>query len=334
MAFKGPGRRRQSRARLLILLALVFTFLSLPKPSGAQLGGKPEKSNLTISYTQASGAFTPLWVAQEAGLYKKYGLDASLKILNSQVAHQALIAGELDVISSGPELVNARLQGVPVKYIGGTLQQFVFQLWGAKGIHSLADLKGKTVAVTTPKTSTEIATREALKKSGVISDKDVSFLYVQTIPAVLTAIMGGKTAAGTLSAPNTLKARDAGLTLLIDIAQANVPGFHLAYVATEKTIKSDPNSLYAFLKATAEATVLAKQNPTLAKKVISKYTETDDAKIIDGTYEQFAPYWDAALAVRRERAARLSIRECQIALFRLAAELCAARLWERKESEN
>lgn len=300
MAFKGPSRRRQSCARLVISLALVFTFLSFAKPGGAQLGGKPEKSNLTISYTQASGAFTPLWVAQEAGLFKKYGLDASLKILNSQVAHQALIAGELDVISSGPELVNARLQGVPVKYIGGTLQQFVFQLWGAKGIHSLADLKGKTVAVTTPKTSTEIATREALKKSGVISDKDVSFLYVQTIPAVLTAIMGGKTAAGTLSAPNTLKARDAGLSLLIDIAQANVPGFHLAYVATEKTIKSDPNSLYAFLKATAEATVLAKQNPTLAKKVISKYTDTDDAKIIDGTYEQFAPYWDAALAVRRE----------------------------------
>jgi NitT/TauT family transport system substrate-binding protein len=211
-----------------------------------------------------------------------------------------MIAGELDVISSGPELVNARLQGVPVKYIGGTLQQFVFQLWGAKGTPTLADLKGKTVAVTTPKTSTEIATREALKKSAVISDKDVSFLYVQTIPAILTSIMGGKTAAGTLSAPNTLKARDAGLSLLIDIAQANVPGFHLAYAATEKTIKSDPNSLYAFLKAVAEATVLARQNPTLAKKVIGKYADTDDSKIIDGTYEQFAPYWDAALAVRRE----------------------------------
>ena len=126
MVFKGPSRRKQSCARLVILLALVFTFLSFAKPGAAQLGGKPEKSNLTISYTQASGAFTPLWVAQEAGLFKKYGLDATLKILNSQVAHQALIAGEVDVISSGPELVNARLQGVPVKYIGGSLQQFFF----------------------------------------------------------------------------------------------------------------------------------------------------------------------------------------------------------------
>jgi len=112
-------------------VALFFLFFS-SHPAGAQLGGKPEKTAFTVSYTQASGAFTPLWVAQEAGLYKKHGLDANLKMLNSQVALQALVAGEVDVISSGPDLVNARLQNVPVKYIGGSLQRFVFQLWGPK----------------------------------------------------------------------------------------------------------------------------------------------------------------------------------------------------------
>ena len=293
------GQSQGSRyGRLWILLAI--TFFSFPMPGRAQLGGKPEKNNFTISYTQPSGAFTTLWVAQEAGLFKKHGLDATLKVLNSQVAAQALVAGEVDVISTGPDLVNIRLQGAPVKYIGGTLQRFIFQLWAAKGLNSLTELKGKTVAVTTPRTSTEIATREALKKTGVISDRDVSFLYLQTIPAILTAVMSGKTSAGTLSAPNTLKARDAGLSLLLDIAQTNVPGLHLAYGTTEKIIKSYPNSLYAFLKAVAEATVLSKQNPSVAKKAIGKYTDTDDPKIIDGTYEQFAPYWDANLAVHSD----------------------------------
>jgi NitT/TauT family transport system substrate-binding protein len=293
-------RNQRSRRRLWISVALVFTFLSLPFPGAAQLGGRPEKTNFTISYTQASGAFTPVWVAQEAGLFKKHGLDASLKLLNSQVAAQALVAGEVDVISTGPDLVNARLQGAPVQYVGATLQRFIFQLWGAKELNSLPDLKGKTIGVTTPRTSTEIATREALKKTAIISERDVSFLYLQTIPAILTAVLSAKTAAGTISAPNTLKARDAGLSLLIDIAQVNVPGLHLAYGATEKTIKTTPNSVYAFLKALAEATALAKHNPAVAKKAIGKYAETDDAKIIDGTYEQFSPYWHANLAVQRE----------------------------------
>src|SRR5437870_5398992 len=273
----GRNRRRHCW-RVWIFLAVLFAF-SFPIFATAQLGGQPEKRNFTISYTQASGAFTTLWVAQEAGLFKKHGLEATLKVLNSQVAAQALIAGEVDVISTGPDLVNMRLQGAPAKYIGGTLQRFIFQLWGAKGVNSLAELKGKIVAVTTPRTSTEIATREALKKTGVISDKDVSFIYVQTIPAVLSAVLGGKTSAGTLSAPNTLKARDAGLGLLLDIAQTNVPGLHLAYGTTERTIKSSPNSLIAFLKAAAEATVLSKQNPAIAKKAIGKYTDSDDPKM-------------------------------------------------------
>src|SRR2546425_8679996 len=208
------GRNRRRRCwRVWIFLAVLFAFFSFPIPGVAQLGGQPEKRNFTISYTQPSGAFTTLWVAQEAGLFKKHGLDATLKVLNSQVAAQALVAGEVDMISTWPDLVNIRLEGAPVKYIGGTLQRFIFQLWGAKGLNSLAELKGKTIAVTTPRTSTEIATRESLKKTGVISDKDVSFLYLQTIPAILTAVLGGKTSAGTLSAPNTLKARDSGLSL-------------------------------------------------------------------------------------------------------------------------
>jgi NitT/TauT family transport system substrate-binding protein len=299
MLTAGRSEFRRSH-RIFFVLGAALSSVLLSLPAAAELGGKPEKSAFTVSYTQASGAFTPLWVAQETGLFKKHGLDASLKMLNSQVALQALVAGEVDVISSGPDLVNARLQNVPVKYIGGSLQRFVFQLWGAKGTSTLAELKGKIIAVTTPRTSTEIAAREAIKKTAVISEKDVSFLYVQTIPAILTAIMNGKTSAGTLSAPNTLKARDAGLSLLIDIAQINVPGLHLAYGTTERSIKANPNLLYAFIKATAEATLLARQNPAVAKKAIGKFTDTNDASIIDGTYEQFAPYWDANLAVHTE----------------------------------
>jgi len=283
-----------------ILFVLVFAFLFFPVRGAAEIGGRPEKSDFVISYTQASGVFAPLWVAHENGLFKKYGLGTALKLLNTQVATQSLIAGELDVISTGPNVVEVRLQGAPVKYIGASLQRYILQLWGAKGLNSLADIRGKTIGVTTPKTVAEIAAREALKKTGVISDKDVSFIYLQTVPAILTAVMSGKTSAGTLSAPNTLKARDAGLTLLLDIGQTNVPGMHLAWATTERIIKSYPNSLYAFLKAIAEATVLSKQSPSIAKKAIGKYTSTDDARIIDDTYEQFAPYLDASLAVQIE----------------------------------
>src|SRR5919198_1727931 len=122
LSWSAPVSRK---GRWSTFFSLVLILL-LRNSNAAQVGGKPEKSNLTISYAQPSGAFTPLWVAYEEGLFKKYGLDPSLKLLNVQVATQALVAGEIDVASVGPDFVNARLRGAPVKYIGGMLQQFVF----------------------------------------------------------------------------------------------------------------------------------------------------------------------------------------------------------------
>ena len=63
----------------------------------------------------------------------------------------------------------------------------------------MQELKGKSVAASTPRAALDTATREALKKSGLVPDKDVQILYVQTVPAILSAVLGGKTAAGTLS---------------------------------------------------------------------------------------------------------------------------------------
>ena len=167
----------------------------------AEVGGKPEKTDVVVTYAQASGAFTPIWVANDAGLFKKYGLNAKLQLLNPQVSAQAVISEEADFYTDGPDLINARLHGGQVKYFGGTMQQLVFQIWGAKAIATVQDLKGKAMAASTPRAALDTATREALKRNGLIPDRDVQILYVQTVPAILSAIIGGKTAAGTLPGP-------------------------------------------------------------------------------------------------------------------------------------
>jgi len=273
---------------------------SITHAYAAEVGGKPEKSDVVVSYAQPSGAFTPIWVAYEAGLFKKYGLNANLQLLTPQVSAQAVISEEVDFYTDGPDLINARLRGALVKYFGGTMQQLVFQIWGAKELKTIQDLKGKTIAASTPRAALDTATREALKKNGLVPDRDVQILYVQTVPAILSSILGGKTAAGTLSAPNTLKAKDSGLNLLVDIGKLNIPAFQVAYGTTEKYLKNNPNTVYAFLKAIAEGVVLSRNDPGVAKKAIGKYAKIEDGPTIDGTHDAFAPYWAMNLGVRPE----------------------------------
>lgn len=300
MTMKNPLRLKRPWTRLLILLGSVIVFISSLGFAASEVGGKPEKPEIIVAYPQPSGGSIPLWVAYEAGLFKKHGLFAKLQVLSPQVAVQAVVSGSADFAGVGVDLLSARLQGARLKVIAGTLENLVFQMWGAKEITDIQHLRGKTVAVSSPRSLIEIASREALKKNGLTPEKDVKFLPAQTVSAILNLVLTGQAAAGTLSAPTTLKARDAGLNLLADIGKMNIPGPHAAYGATEKYINDNPNTVYAFLKAIAEGVVLTRNDPATAKRAIAKYTKIDDPEMINETYEAFAPYWAKSLAVRAE----------------------------------
>src|ERR1700740_3162713 len=101
-----------------IRLSLVVTLLTISCTFAAEVGGKPEKPDVVVTYAQTSGAFTPIWLAYEAGLFKKYGLNAKLQLLTPQVSAQAVIAEEADFYTDGPDLINARLHGGRVQCFG------------------------------------------------------------------------------------------------------------------------------------------------------------------------------------------------------------------------
>lgn len=103
-------------------MVLMFGFVQLTR--AAEHGGKPEKSDVVVTYAQPSGAFTPIWLAYEAGLFKKYGLNASLQLLTPQVSAQAVVSEEADFYTDGPDLISARLPSGQVKYFGGTYDAF------------------------------------------------------------------------------------------------------------------------------------------------------------------------------------------------------------------
>ncbi|TAJ96322.1 hypothetical protein EPO44_13290, partial [bacterium] len=104
-------RNRWGR-RLAVLLGFIpFLIVSLAF-AASEVGGRPEKTEIVVTYPQPSGAFTHIWVAYEAGLFKKYGLTAKLQLLNPQVSAQAVISGEADFYTDGPDLINAPQPGV------------------------------------------------------------------------------------------------------------------------------------------------------------------------------------------------------------------------------
>lgn len=135
--------------------------------------------------------FAPLTLAKEAGLFKKNGLDVSLKKIPQKDRHLAIASGDIQCAATTVETW-------VVWNANGVATTQIFQLdksFGADGmvvrpgISSIKDLKGKTVAADAPGTATYFTLAWMLKKNG-LSIKDVNVVNLSP-QAAANAIIAG-----------------------------------------------------------------------------------------------------------------------------------------------
>ena len=135
--------------------------------------------------------FAPLTLAKEAGLFKKHGLDVSIKKIPQKDRHLAIASGDIQCAATTVETW-------VVWNANGVATTQIFQLdksYGADGmvvkpnISKISDLKGKTVAASAPGTSPYFALAWMLKKNG-LSVKDVKVVNLEPQAAANAMISG------------------------------------------------------------------------------------------------------------------------------------------------
>ena len=247
---------------------------------------------LRANYSGVSGAFAPVWIASERGLFTKYGLNVDLRYIAPATSTQGLLAKSLDIVNPGGEIIEAGLNGEPVVYIAGVLNRAVMSVYAKPEIRSLADLKGKVLAVTVPGATTDFAARVLLQQVGLTPGKDVKILYLKGMPEILAGITQGNADAGIFTSPTTLKARQAGLKELVNVTEQNIPMIHAAFASTKDYLKTQPDNVRRFLQGYLEGIKVARADPELAKQMIGKYTKTTDRDDLEDSYRTFLPAWE------------------------------------------
>ena len=135
--------------------------------------------------------FAPLTLAKEAGLFKKHGLDVSIKKIPQKDRHLAIASGDIQCAATTVETW-------VVWNANGVATTQIFQLdksFGADGmvvkpnIAKISDLKGKTVAADAPGTAPYFGLAWMLKKNG-LSIKDVKVVNLSPQAAANAMIAG------------------------------------------------------------------------------------------------------------------------------------------------
>lgn len=268
----------------------IFAFALLVGIACSVHAGEPP--TVRSSYAAISGAFAPIWVAQEKGLFVKYGVNVDLKYILPATATQALISRSLDICNPGGELIEAGLTGHDVVFMLGVLNRAVFSLYSKPEIKSFGDLKGKVIGVTQPGSTTDFVARILTREGGMTPGKDVRVLHLDGIPAIMTALTQGNIDAGVISAPTTIRARKVGLKELVNITDKNIPLIHVAFASTRQYLKENPDRVRRFLQAYLEGLKIVRTDADQAKQAIGKYTKLADKDDLDETYKTFLSAWE------------------------------------------
>ena len=265
----------------IILMAGLTVPMLIARAASAQ------EMNLRAVYNALSGVMAPIWVAQDGGLFTKHGVSIDLKYLAATTAVQGMVGGGEEVGLVGNQGIDAKLEGADLIYVASGLPTFVFQVYGRPEIKSMADLKGKVVAVTQPAASTDYAMRIVLKRNGLEPDKDVRILYAQDINGVFTNVNAGNAAAGIMSAPTSLKAQAVGLKSIVNVTELKIPFLFTAMLSSPKVMREKNEALTRFLRGYIEAMAVIRKDKETTMRSMSKYLKTTDREVLESVYDDY-----------------------------------------------
>src|SRR6266581_392868 len=270
------------------LLPVVFTLTLLFPRSGrsADVLERPLEK-ITIAYSSISANMATLWITQERGFFRKYGLDVQLVFIESGTTTvQSLISKEVAFAQmAGAGVLQSRLRGSDVVLIAGFLNTMDYQLMVDKSITRPDQLKGKIMAVSRFGSSSDFATRYALETYGLVPGKDVTLVQIGSQPECFAALASGRIQGALIAIPVTAKAKKAGFNTLADLQMLGLEYPQNGLAVTQGLIKSKPALIRNMTKAFVEAIHYFKTHRKETLAIYRKYLKTDDMEALEETYE-------------------------------------------------
>lgn len=265
--------------KLIIGLLVIFATLAA---GGAVV--EAQLTKVTVGNNAISGNALPAWMAKEAGIFHKNGLDVQLVYFRGgTITAMALVARETPISQvSGPPIVSAVLKGADAVVIAGGNVVSEYWLMSRPEIKTAADLKGGSIAIATFGGQADSISRIALQRLGLTPVKDVAILQIGTVPERLSALEKGRVQAAMLNPPDNVMAQKRGFYSLMNV---RLPYQGVGVSTTRTFIRENPDIVRRYVRSQIEAVHRIKSDREAGLKVLAKYLASTDKEILELTYD-------------------------------------------------
>lgn len=289
------GKRRGKEVICTLALSIIAGVLFAHAPALAA-------DKLFTLYTARVMSQSYPWIAEEAGLFKKYDLEIPLVFVTPGApAVAAILSGDSEVAVIGAaSITRPFVQGNkdPV-LIGGIKSLLTHSIIAKPDIKRPEQLKGKRIGVSRIGSNPHYFAVQALRRYGLES-RDVNYIQAGGAPETLATLVAQGIDAAVLTVPTDAQALKLGYHYVI-----YGPDLRIAYAATTLTTR---RSIIAkrgpvigrFMRSMAEAAKIMHTDKEYTYKVLGKYLRIDDRKLLEASYNVEIKALEPRLAIKLE----------------------------------
>jgi NitT/TauT family transport system substrate-binding protein len=224
-----------------------------------------------------------MWIAKEAGFFKKQGVDVRLVFIASgPIGTTSLLADETEIgIIGGFAPIRAISGGAKnLVMIGQSKNTMVGAIVGRKELSGVQDLKGKRLGIDRIGSNPDMYSIAALSRFQIDPMRDLQYVQMGTTSQGISALKAGAVDAFTTTPPYDLFAQRLGYKVILDITAMKIPFAATVLLSTRSTVARKQADLTKFIRAYAEAMHYFLTNREGTSQIVAKYTKVEDKEVV------------------------------------------------------
>ena len=268
-----------------ILLLFLFAMVAQFTVASAQ-------TKITIGYAAVSPRTTPLYLAQEQGLFAKYGLDPKIVLVRAAATLVAtLVSGEMDVgYTGGTSVLGAAGQGSYLKILSSISSTLTHTLVAHPSIKRAEELRGKRFGIQNPGGTTWINTVLALEFVGLEPKRDnINLLPIGDSVLVGQALEAGRVDAAVLDGALVRRLRSKGFAIIAELQPAKIPMLSQAIVVSPEFLQKRGEIAEKLLMTLVESLAYsaAPSNKAVVIKTMMRRFQINDPAVAEEGYQDY-----------------------------------------------
>ena len=243
------------------------------------------------------------WIAEEAGLYRKYDLDFQLVYISSApIVTAAILGGDAQVaISGGEAIIRAFAQGAnDLVFIASAKNTLTHSILAKPEIKRPEDLKGRKLGLSRLGSNSHYFVIQALRKSGM-EPNEVNLIQTGGQVENLAALLSGAVDAATMTGPSGgTRAAAQGFRYIVYGPDLRIPFAAATLITRRSVLNARGPVIEKFVRVTAEAMKILFLDKELTYRVLAKQLRISDRKLLDSAYDEEIKVLEPRLEFKNE----------------------------------